>query len=117
GRLGGGLLGPGRYRLSVAGQDAAGNRSTPVPVASVEIRYLRLGRSVVNVVRRHKLALFVLTDAKTVHWLLARRRGVSRSHALRIRAPRKPGLYTLYVTAAGHTAKASVVVAGRRGTP
>jgi hypothetical protein len=111
GRLGGRLLGPGWYRLAVAGQDAAGNRSSPVPAATVEIRYLRLGRSVVNVVRRHRLALFVLTDATTVHWLLDRGRGESRSHTLRIRAPRKPGVYTLYVSAAGHTAKASVVVA------
>jgi hypothetical protein len=113
GRVGGSLLGPGWYRLAVAGQDAAGNRSTPVPVASVEIRYLRLGRPVVNVVRRHKLALFVLTDATTVHWLLDRGRGASRSHTLRLRAPRKPGVYTLYVTAAGHTARASVVVTRR----
>ena len=113
GRLGGRLLGPGWYRLAVAGQDAAGNRSSPVPVASVEIRYLRLGRTVVNVVRRHKLALFVLTDATTVHWLLDRGRGRSRSHTLRIRAPRRPGVYTLYVTAAGHTAKASIVVMRR----
>jgi hypothetical protein len=110
GRLGGRLLGPGWYRLAVGGQDAAGNRSSPVPVVSVEIRYLRLGRTVVNVVRLHRLALFVLTDAKTVHWLLDRRRGESRSHTLRIRAPRKQGIYTLYVTAAGHTARTSVVV-------
>jgi hypothetical protein len=110
GRLGGRPLGPGWYRLAVAGQDAAGNRSAPVPVASVEIRYLRLGRPSVNVVRRHKLALFVLTDAKTVEWLLDRGRGESRSHTLRIPAPRRPGVYTLYVTAAGHTAKAAVVV-------
>jgi hypothetical protein len=110
GRLHGTPLGPGWYRLAVAGQDVAGNRSSPVQVASVEIRYLRLGRPVVNVVRRHRLALFVLTDAKTVHWLLDRGRGESRSHTLRIRAPRRPGVYTLYVIAAGHTARASVVV-------
>jgi len=114
GRVGGTLLGPGWYRLAVAGQDAAGNRSAPVHVASVEIRYLRLGRRVVNVVRRHRLALFVLTDGRTVRWLLDRGRGVTRSHTLRIRAPRKPGIYTLYVTAAGHTASVPVVVARKR---
>lgn len=116
GRLDGRLLGPGRYRLAIAGQDGAGNRSRPVAVASVEIRYLRLGRRVVDVVRRHRLALPVLTDARRVHWLLDRGRGVSRSHTLHIRVPRKPGVYRLYVTAAGHTAKASVVVLRRRGT-
>ena len=113
GRLHGTLLRPGWYRLAVAGQDAAGNRSSTVPVASVEIRYLRLGRPVVNVVRLHRLALFVLTDAKTVHWLLDRGRGDSRSHTLRIEAPRKPGVYTRYVTAAGHTDRTSVVVTGK----
>ena len=67
--------------------------------------------------RRHRLALFVLTDARSVSWLLDRGRGVSRSHTLRIRAPRKPGVYTLYVTAAGHTKKASVVVMRRKAAP
>lgn len=117
GRLGGRLLGPGHYRLAVAGQDAAGNRSTAAPAGSVEIRYLRLGRPVVHVVRRHRLALFVLTDARTVSWLLDRGRGVSRSHTLLIRAPRKPGAYTLYVTAAGHTRKTAVVVMRRKAAP
>ena len=45
GSVGGKRLGPGRYRLSIAGQDAAGNRSAPVPLASVAIRYLALGRA------------------------------------------------------------------------
>jgi hypothetical protein len=110
GVVGGHRLGPGHYRLSVAGQDIAGNRSAPVPMASVEIRYLRLGRPVVRVLRRHRLALFVLTDAKTLYWRLDRGNGVSHSHTLRIRAPRKAGVYTLYVTAAGHAARATVVV-------
>jgi hypothetical protein len=117
GRLHGRLLAPGHYRLAVAGQDAAGNRSAPAVVARVEVRYLRLGRPVVHVVRRHRFALFVLTDARSVSWLLDRGRGVSRSHTLRIRAPRKPGDYSLYVTAAGHTAKTSVVVTRRRAAP
>jgi hypothetical protein len=110
GVVGGRRLGPGHYRLAVAGQDAAGNRSAPVPAASVEIRYLRLGRPIVHVLSRHRLALFVLTDAKTVYWRLDRGNGVSHSHTLRIRAPRRGGVYTLYVTAARHAAKATVVV-------
>jgi hypothetical protein len=117
GRLHGRSLAPGRYRLAIAGQDAAGNRSAPVVVARVEIRYLRLGRSTVGVVGRHRFALFVLADARPVSWLLDRGRGTSTSHTLRIRAPRKPGVYTLYVTAAGHTAKASIVVTRRRAAP
>ena len=34
----------------------------------------------------------------------------SAPHTLRLRAPKKPGVYRLYVTAAGHAAKALVVV-------
>jgi len=117
GRLHGRPLAPGQYRLAVAGQDAAGNRSAPVVAARVEIRYVRLGRATVGVVRRHRFALFVLTDARSVSWLLDRGRGTSRSHTLRIRAPRKPGVYTVYVTAAGHTVTAAVVVTRRRAAP
>jgi len=38
-------------------------------------------------------------------------RGVMPHGTLHLRAPKKPGVYRLYVTAAGHAAKALVVVA------
>ena len=101
---------PGRYLLLIAAQDAAGNRSKPFPFAVVTIRYLALGRNEISVAPRHRFALFVLTDAKNISWLFDRGRGEQRSHTLRLRAPRKPGRYSLYVTAAGHTAKATVTV-------
>ena len=46
-----------------------------------------------------------------VSWRMAGRHGESHSHTLRLRAPAKPGAYRLYVEAAGHAAKAFVVVA------
>jgi hypothetical protein len=101
---------PGRYVLLIAAQDAAGNRSKPFPFAVITIRYLALGRTSIAVAPRRRFALFVLTDAKNVSWLFDRGRGESRSHTLRLRAPRKPGRYSLYVTAAGHTARATVTV-------
>ena len=110
GTLNGRKLPQGRYVLYIAAQDAAGNRSKPFPFAVVAIRYLALGRTSIQVAPRHRFALFVLTDAKDVSWLFDRGRGESRSHTLRLRAPRKPGRYALYVTAAGHTARATVNV-------
>lgn len=100
----------GRYVLLIAAQDAAGNRSKPFPFAVVTIRYIAVGRTSISAAPGHRFALFVLTDARDVSWLLDRGRGESRSHTLRLRAPRKPGRYSLYVTAAGHTARATVTV-------
>jgi hypothetical protein len=110
GLIDGKLARPGRYVLYIAAQDAAGNRSKPFPFAVVTIRYVVLGRKTISVAPLHRFSLFVLTDAKDVSWLLDRGHGRSRSHTLRLRAPRKPGRYSLYVTASGHTATATVVV-------
>ena len=101
---------PGRYVLYIAAEDAAGNRSKPFPFAVVTIRYVELGRKTIEVAPLHRFSLFVLTDAKEVSWLLDRGHGQSSLHTLRLRAPRKPGRYSLYVTASGHTARATVVV-------
>ena len=110
GKIEGHLARPGSYTLYIAAQDQAGNRSKPFPFAVVTIRYVELGRKTIDVAPHHRFALFVLSDAKDLSWLLDRGRGESRSHTLRLRAPRKPGRYNLYVTAAGHTARATVVV-------
>jgi hypothetical protein len=96
--------------LSIAAQDAAGNRSKPFPFAVVTIRYVALGRTEIQAAPHRRFAVFVLTDARDISWFFARARGTQRSHTLRLRAPRKPGTYTLYVTASGHTTKATVVV-------
>ena len=96
--------------LSIAAQDAAGNRSKPVPFVVVQIHYISLGRASYSAAPRHRFAVFVLTDAKDISWLFDRGRGTQRSHTLRLRAPRKPGTYQLFVTAAGHTARATVTV-------
>ena len=101
---------PGHYVLLIAAQDAAGNRSKPFPFAVVTIRYITLGRTSIDVAPNNRFALFVLTDAKNISWLFASGRGEQRSHTLLLRAPRKPGTYSLYVTAVGHTARATVHV-------
>ncbi len=101
---------PGKYVLSIAAQDVAGNRSKPVPFVVVQIHYISLGSKSYSAAPLHRFAVFVLTDAKDISWLFDRGRGTQRSHTLRLRAPRKPGTYQLFVTASGHTARATVTV-------
>jgi hypothetical protein len=104
------LVAPGNHVLEIAAQDAAGNRSKPFPFAVVTVRYVELGRTVIHVQPSRRFAVRVITDAKQVSWLFDRGRGTSRSHTLKIRAPRKKGTYHLFVSAVGHTARATVVV-------
>lgn len=101
---------PGTYLLSVAAQDTAGNRSKPYPFALAAVRYVALGRRRVVVRPGHRFAIRVSTDAPTVHWRLHGRSGVARRGTLHFRAPKKPGVYFLYVFVADHAARAAVVV-------
>ncbi|HEY6962778.1 MAG TPA: hypothetical protein VI408_12890 [Gaiellaceae bacterium] len=111
GRRRGKGLRPGRYLLSVAAQDRAGNRSKAVPVAIAQIRYVVLARQRVVVKPGRKFALRVSTDAPTVEWRLHGRSGVQRSGTLHFTSPKSAGVYRLYVSAGNHTAVCAVVVA------
>ncbi|MGH3001161.1 MAG: hypothetical protein ACRDM1_00560 [Gaiellaceae bacterium] len=102
---------PGRYVLAIAAQDAAGNVSKPVTFAIAQVRYVVLARDRVVVRPGGKFALRVSTDSPTVQWRLNRASGTKPRGTLHFRAPRKPGVYHLYVSAAGHAAKCAVVVA------
>lgn len=101
---------PGTYLLSVAAQDAAGNRSHPYPFALATVRYVSLGRKRVVVGPGRRFAIRVSTDAPKVRWRLHGREGVARRGTLHIRAPKRPGVYFFYVFVAGHAARAAVVV-------
>jgi hypothetical protein len=110
GKIAGQLQPPGRYRLALASQDEAGNRSAATWLGDVAISYLRLGRKVIVLHPQRRFALFVLTDSARISWLLGDRRGRSRHHTLLLRAPGRSGVYRLRVTAGGRTVIASVVV-------
>src|SRR5439155_1296811 len=84
----------------------------PFAFAIVTVRYVELGRSRVLARPGTHFALRVLTDAPCVAWRLHGGHGEVCHHTLHLRAPGKPGVYRLYVEAAGHAAKALVVVAG-----
>lgn len=104
-------LRPGRYLLSAAARDSAGNVSKGVPFAIAQVRYVVLARTRVVVRPGGKFAVRVSTDAPTVHWSLHGRSGDQPRGTLHFRAPKSQGVYRLYVQAAGHAAKCTVVVA------
>jgi hypothetical protein len=111
GKFGGRSARPGNYVLSASASDPAGNVAKPFPFAVVNVRYVELGRTRILVRPHARFAVRVLTDAATVDWRLHGAHGEVSYHTLHLRAPRSPGVYRLYVEAAGHAAKALVVVA------
>jgi hypothetical protein len=111
GRIDGHPARPGNHLLEISARDPAGNESKPFPFAIVQVRFVALGRKRVVVRPGARFAIRVSADASRVTWLLHGRTGLARPGTLRIRAPGSPGVYRLYVTAAGHAAKATVVVA------
>jgi hypothetical protein len=102
---------PGRYLLAIAAEDRAGNVSKGVPFAIAQVRYVVLARTRVVVRPGGRFFLRVSTDSPQVHWRLNRASGVQRAGTLRFRAPRKAGVYHLYVTVGSHAAVCAVVVA------
>lgn len=111
GKLGGRPARPGVYVLAASARDPAGNRAEPKPFAIVQVRYVALGRKRIVVRPGGKFAIRVSTDAPTVRWLLNGRSGTAPRGTIKLRAPRKQGVYRLYVAAGDHAAKAIVVVA------
>ena len=101
---------PGAYLLSIAAQDLAGNVSKPHPFAVANIRYVSLGRTRVTVRPGGRFAIRVSTDAPTVQWKLHGRSGVARRGTLHFTAPRRAGVFFLYVFVGSHAARCAVVV-------
>jgi hypothetical protein len=111
GRLNGRRVRPGVYRVTLEAEDRAGNVSKPTRAVRLRLRYIALGREVVRVRPGARFGLRISTDAKVVRWLLHGRTGRSAPAALELRAPKRAGRYRLFVTAAGHSQAAVVVVA------
>lgn len=106
-------LRPGPVELSLAGEDRAGNRSQPAAVGVVRLRYVELRRARVVVPPRVRFGIRVDTDARGYRWRLAGRTGRVSGPLLVLRAPVRPGRYTLFVEANGHADRAAVIVRGR----
>lgn len=115
GKVDGKSVPAGAYRLSVDVVDAAGNRSVRTGAYVAHVRYITLARDVVVVRPAQRFAISVRTDAASYKWRFARGRGTSSSGTLKLRAPAKPGFYTLFVDANGHGDRATVAVRRVRG--
>jgi FlgD Ig-like domain len=110
GKIGGEAVAQGMYRLSYSARDAAGNlarRTRPLPVV---VRYVALGRGRIVTVAARRFAVLAASDAVRIEWRLGARRGVARPGTLRLRAPQRPGRYTLVVSANGRDDRAAVFV-------
>jgi hypothetical protein len=99
----------GRYRVTIAARDIAGNLSRQVPVGTLFVRYVRLPHAVYRVAAGTKFGTHVLTDSRGVRWRLGKRSGTGRSHLV-VRAPKQPGRYRLTVGVGDHQATATVIV-------
>jgi hypothetical protein len=110
GKVAGVVVPAGSHRLRLEARDVAGNLGPPTPPKTVVIRYIALGRTRIPAVAGRRIAVLVLTDATRYTWKLGARTGDARPGTLRIRAPQRPGRFTLTVTANGHAARAAVAV-------
>jgi FlgD Ig-like domain len=102
----------GRYVLSIAARDDAGNE-TPRSArkrVTVVVRYIDLAPRRIGVRAGKRLTVRVQTDASRYRWRLGQQRGLRRGRLLHLRAPTTPGTYRLVVTERGHSATALVRV-------
>lgn len=99
----------GQYALALRARDPAGNIGEPAYLPGLVVRYVALGRDRIEAVAGRRFAVRVSADA-TVTWRLNGRTGTAKPGTLRLRAPARPGSYTLYVLAGSHGARATVVV-------
>ena len=109
GRVNGRGVPAGRYRVTLAARDLAGNLSPQVRVGTLFVRYVRLPHRVYRVKAGTRFGTHVRTDSPGVRWRLGKRSGTGRSHLV-LRAPKQPGKYRLTVRVGDHQATAVVVV-------
>ena len=103
---------PGRYLLTVAARDEAGNQSKPVPFGIAQVRYLVARprphrRTAGRQVRAARL------DRLPDRWAGSCAAAPEPSAPARCTSARRSraGVFRLYITAGNHSAKATVVVA------
>jgi hypothetical protein len=109
GRVNGRGVHAGRYRVTLAARDIAGNLSPQMRVGTVFVRYVRLPHAVYRVAAGTKFGTHVRTDSHGVRWRLGTRHGTGKSHLV-LRAPKQPGRYRLTVGVGDHQATATVIV-------
>jgi hypothetical protein len=109
GRVDGKPAKPGVYRLQLSAEDRAGNLSAPGRAFNVVVRYVSLARDRIRATAGTRFGVRVSADAR-VHWKLGPRQGGAAPGVLVLRAPTRPGRYTLTVQVGEHAARAAVIV-------
>ncbi|HEY3187969.1 MAG TPA: hypothetical protein VGJ70_10865, partial [Solirubrobacteraceae bacterium] len=112
GRVDGRVLAPGVHRLQLAAQDRAGNLSEAGKPFDVVLRYVALARDHIEAKAGTRFGVRVSADAP-MRWRLGAQEGTTKPGMLVVRAPRRPGRYTLVVRVGDHTARAAVIVRRR----
>jgi flagellar hook assembly protein FlgD len=110
--IGGEAVPEGKYVLSIAARDDAGNE-TPRSArkrVTIVVRYIDLAPRRIAVRAGTRLTVRVQTDASRYRWRLGSQRGLRDGKLLHLRAPTTPGTYRLVVTERGHSATALVRV-------
>jgi flagellar hook assembly protein FlgD len=111
-RIDGSAVPEGRYVLSIAARDDAGNETprSERKRVTVAVRYIDIAPRRISVRAGQRLTVRVQTDASRYKWRMGRQRGLRRGRLLHLRAPTTPGTYRLVVTERGHSATALVRV-------
>jgi FlgD Ig-like domain len=110
GKVGGGDAARGPHRISVGAVDLAGNVGKATPPVRVVVRYVELASHLLRA-RPGGLVLARYSPTGAVRWRLANKSGFGRNGVVRLRAPRQPGRYGLFVLQDGHVDRATVLVA------
>jgi len=115
GRRGGRILGAGRYVLTVAARDAAGNETPPSERKRVVVvlRYIEVAQPHIHARAGSHFTVGIRTAASKFSWRFAGKHGSGHGKVLHLRAPSRHGKFRLVVTEHGHSASAIVSV-GRR---
>jgi hypothetical protein len=99
----------GRYRLTLRAVDLAGNVGPATRPIVVRAVYVELAEHSLRAKAGGAIAVR-FGPVRTVRWRLHGNTGVARHGTLRVKAPARPGRYTLYVLSGGHADRATVVV-------
>jgi hypothetical protein len=87
---------PGKYRLTAAARDVSGNLSHASRAVSVVIP-LRVLTHRVRVAAGSRFTVRVRSDGRAYFWRLGRRGAFASGRTLVLRAPQRPGRYTLVI--------------------
>ena len=82
---------------------------------TVRIRFLELRRTTIAVPRGARFGVRYNADATTVRWRFAGGTGVAHRGKIVLRAPKRNGTFTLFVSERGHAVRAVVYVGRRSG--